>query len=58
MRSEARAIALSYHPTRPLAYVSQDNDKLGIFNMETLKFERFIATQREPDVSCLVVLEN
>ncbi len=55
---EARAIALSYHPTRPLAYVSQDNDKLGIFNMETLKFERFIATQREPDVSCLVVLEN
>ena len=55
---EARAIALSYHPTRPLAYVSQDNDKLGVFNMETLKFECFIATQREPDVSRLVVLED
>ncbi|MBO1015491.1 YncE family protein [Achromobacter sp. SD115] len=55
---EARAIALSYHPARPLAYVSQDNDKLGIFNMETLKFERFISTQREPDVSCLVLLDD
>jgi DNA-binding beta-propeller fold protein YncE len=53
---EARAIALSYHPTKPLAFVSQDNDKLGYFNMETLRFERFIPTQREPDVSCVVVL--
>jgi DNA-binding beta-propeller fold protein YncE len=53
---EARAIALSYHPTKPLAFVSQDNDKLGYFNMETLRFERFITTQREPDVSCVVVL--
>ena len=53
---EARAIALSYHPTKPLAFVSQDNDKLGYFNMETLQFERFIDTQREPDVSRVVVL--
>jgi YVTN family beta-propeller protein len=53
---EARAIALSYHPTKPLAFVSQDNDKLGYFNMETLKFDRFIATQREPDVSRVVML--
>lgn len=53
---EARAIALSFHPTRPLAFVSQDNDKLGYFNMETLAFERFIGTQREPDVSCTVLL--
>ena len=53
---EARAIALSYHPTRPLAFVSQDNDKLGYFNMDTLRFERFIATQREPDVSRVVLL--
>lgn len=51
---EARAIALSFHPTRPLAFVSQDNDKLGYFDMETLSFERFIATQREPDVSQVV----
>jgi DNA-binding beta-propeller fold protein YncE len=53
---EARAIALSFHPTRPLAFVSQDNDRLGYFNMETLAFERFIGTQREPDVSCVVRL--
>ncbi|MDQ0587523.1 YncE family protein [Variovorax paradoxus] len=53
---EARAIALSFHPTRPLAFVSQDNDRLGYFNMETLAFERFIDTQREPDVSCTVLL--
>lgn len=53
---EARAIALSYHPTQPLALVSQDNDRIGYFNMETLQFERFIATQREPDVSRVVLL--
>ena len=53
---EARAIALSFHPSWPLAFVSQDNDRLGYFNMETLAFERFIATQREPDVSCAVIL--
>jgi len=52
----ARAIALSFHPEKPLAFVSQDNDKLGYFNMETLQFERFIATQREPDVSHVVSL--
>ena len=53
---EARAIALSYHPTKPIAFVSQDNDKLGYFNMETLQFDRFIATQREPDVSRVILL--
>lgn len=51
---EARAIALSFHPTRPLAFVSQDNDKLGYFDMDKLAFERFITTQREPDVSQVV----
>ncbi len=53
---QARAVALSYHPTEPLAFVSQDNDKLGYFNMTTLKFDRYIATQREPDVSKVVLL--
>ncbi len=52
----ARAIALSYHPERPIAFVSQDDDRVGIFDMDTLKFSRFIATQREPDVSCVVRL--
>ncbi|VTU46402.1 40-residue YVTN family beta-propeller repeat (plasmid) [Variovorax sp. SRS16] len=52
----ARAIALSFHPSRPLAFVSQDDDRIGCFNMQTLAFERFIATQREPDVSRVVML--
>lgn len=54
---EARAIALSYHPTKPLAFVSQDNDKVGIFNLDSEKFERFINTQREPDVSQVLIVE-
>ena len=53
---EAKAIALSYHPTKPIAFISQDNDKLGYFNMDTLQFERFITTQREPDVSRVLIL--
>lgn len=51
IRMQARAIALSLHPSRPLAFVSQDDDQLGYLNLDTLQFERFIATQREPDVS-------
>ena len=56
IRMDARAIALSYHPTEPIAFVSQDNDKLGYFNLKTLAFDRFIPTQREPDVSKVVLL--
>lgn len=52
----ARAIALSFHPVQPLAYVSLDDDRVGIFNVETCRFERHIATQREPDVSKVVIL--
>lgn len=51
----ARAIALSFHPTRPLAYVSLDDDRVGIFNLDTCEFESHIATQKEPDVSKVVV---
>jgi len=53
---DARAIALSFHPEKPLAFVSQDDDRLGVFNMDTLQFERFFHTQREPDVSHVVSL--
>lgn len=52
----ARAIALSFHPTRPLAYVSLDDDRVGIFNLDSCEFEGHIATQREPDVSKVVML--
>ena len=52
----ARAIALSFHPSMPLAYVSLDDDRVGVFNVNTGQFESFIATQREPDVSKVVTL--
>ena len=52
----ARAIALSFHPTKPLAYVSLDDDRVGIFDMDRAAFTGFIATQREPDVSKVVLL--
>ena len=51
-----RAIALSYHPTQPLAYVSLDDDRVGIFSLDTCVFVGYIATQREPDVSKVVML--
>ena len=52
----ARAIALSFHPSKPLAYVSLDDDRVGIFDMERAAFTGYIATQREPDVSKVVLL--
>jgi YVTN family beta-propeller protein len=52
----ARAIALSFHPTRPLAYVSLDDDRVGIFNLDSGQFDGHIATGREPDVSKVIVL--
>ncbi|WP_310611255.1 YncE family protein [Limnohabitans sp.] len=51
-----RAIALSYHPTQPLAYVSLDDDRVGIFNLDTCAFVDYLTTQREPDVSKVVML--
>jgi DNA-binding beta-propeller fold protein YncE len=51
---EARAIALSFDFERGVAFVSQDDDRVGVLNMNTRCFERYIATQREPDVSKVV----
>lgn len=50
-----RAIALSYHPTKALAYVSLDDDRVGIFNLDTCSFDTYLATQKEPDVSKVVM---
>jgi YVTN family beta-propeller protein len=52
----ARAIALSFHPSAPLAFVSLDDDRVGVFNVNSGQFENYIATQREPDVSKVVVI--
>lgn len=53
---EARPIALSLHPTKDLAFVSQDDNKVGIFNISERRFERFIETQLEPDVSRVLLV--
>ena len=52
---DARPIALSYHPTKSYAFISQDDNKVAVFNMDTLQIERRIETQLEPDVSRVVV---
>lgn len=56
VKMDARAIALSLHPAKPLAYVSQDDDRVGVLNLDTLRFDRYLSTQREPDVSRIVYL--
>jgi len=52
----ARAIALSFHPTAPQAYVSLDDDRVTVLDTDTLQVVRHIKTQREPDVSKVVTL--
>ena len=52
----ARAIALSFHPTAPQAFVSLDDDRVAVLDTDTLKVVRHIQTQREPDVSKVVAL--
>lgn len=52
----ARAIALSFHPSKPQAYVSLDDDRVAVLDTDRLAIVRHIATQREPDVSKVVSL--
>jgi YVTN family beta-propeller protein len=50
----ARPIALSFHPERSEAFVSLDNNRVGIVDLDALRFTRYIETQLEPDVSKIV----
>ena len=52
----ARAIALSFHPAKPLAFISLDDDRIAVLDIDALRIVRFIATQSEPDVSKVVLL--
>ncbi|KQW00834.1 YncE family protein [Rhizobacter sp. Root1221] len=47
----ANPTALSFHPTRALAYVSFQDDRVRVLNLATWQFEREITTLREPDAS-------
>ena len=50
----ARPIALSLHPERNWAFVSLDDNRVGILDLDELCFVRYIATQLEPDVSKVI----
>jgi len=56
VRLDARAIALSFHPQKPVAFISLDDDRVAVLDTDLLQIVRFIATQREPDVSKVVML--
>ncbi|HSI59587.1 MAG TPA: YncE family protein [Ideonella sp.] len=56
LKLDARAIALSFHPDQPRAFISLDDDRVAVLDTETLRIVRYIATQREPDVSKVVLL--
>ena len=47
----ANPTALSFHPRRPVAWVSFQDDRVRELNLQTWTFEREIATLREPDAS-------
>lgn len=50
----ARPIALSFHPLRDQAFVSLDDNRVGVFDLASLTFQRYIHTQLEPDVSRVI----
>jgi DNA-binding beta-propeller fold protein YncE len=53
---EARPIALSLHPNKPLAFVSQDDDRVAIVDLMGMTVQRYLHTQREPDVSQVIFM--
>jgi YVTN family beta-propeller protein len=52
----ARVIALSFHPSEPLAFISLDDDRVAVLDTDSLNIRRYIRTQREPDVSRLLLM--
>ena len=56
LKLDGRCIALTFHPSKPLAFISLDSDRVAVLDLSTLKILRFIATQKEPDVSKVVML--
>ncbi|HUG23316.1 YncE family protein [Piscinibacter sp.] len=47
----ANPTALSFHPTRPRAFVSFQDDRVRVLDLERWVFEREFQTLREPDAS-------
>lgn len=53
---QARPIAASLHPQRAQAQVSLDDDRVILLDLATMQVLREFKTQREPDVSKVVLL--
>ena len=47
----ANPTALSFHPKRPLAFVSFQDDRVRVLDLERWAFVREFPTLREPDAS-------
>jgi DNA-binding beta-propeller fold protein YncE len=56
LKLDGRCIALTFHPNKPLAFISLDSDRVAVLDINSLKILRFIATQKEPDSSKVVLL--
>jgi DNA-binding beta-propeller fold protein YncE len=56
LKLDGRCIALTFHPFKPLAFISLDSDRVAVLDTTELKVIRYIATQKEPDVSKVVML--
>lgn len=50
----ANPTALSFHPTQPRAYVSFQDDRVRVLDLEQWRFEREFPTLREPDASFVI----
>ncbi len=51
----ANPTALSFHPVRAQAFVSFQDDRVRVLDLERWRFEREITTLREPDASHVLV---
>jgi hypothetical protein len=51
----ANPTALSFHPTRAKAFISFQDDRVRVLDLEHWRFEREIVTLREPDASHVLV---
>lgn len=53
---DSTPIAMSLHPTRDLAFVTLTDQRVGVLNLQTRRFERYFDTLLEPDVSQVLVV--
>lgn len=52
---DSHPIAMSFHPTQDLAFVTLTDQRVGMLDLTTWTFERYFETLLEPDVSQVIV---